>query len=152
MKELIENFYKAFAERDAEKMVACYHPEVTFDDPAFGTLHGKDAMDMWRMLCKSAKDLEITYSGIEADHEKGMAFWEAKYVFSRTGKTVHNKILAKFRFKDGLIISHIDNFNLQKWAAQAMGWKGKLLGGTEFFKSKIRQTTAHSLKKFQNAQ
>jgi ketosteroid isomerase-like protein len=41
--DLIETFYRAFAALDAEAMAACYHDEVTFEDPAFGQLQGEQA-------------------------------------------------------------------------------------------------------------
>ena len=40
---LITEFYSAFQRLDAEAMAACYTEDVLFSDPAFGTLHGKDA-------------------------------------------------------------------------------------------------------------
>jgi len=148
MKELIEKFYSAFANGDAETMVSCYHENVTFEDPAFGKLEGSRAKDMWRMLCKNGKDVKVEFSGIEADESNGKAYWEAKYTFSKTGRSVHNKVNAIFQFKDGKIIQHIDTFDLHQWASQAMGWKGKLLGGTGFFKKKLIQQTNATLDKF----
>ena len=64
MKQLLESFYSAFNELDAETMASCYHPEIVFQDPAFGVLKGERAMNMWRMLCESqkGKEFKITYS------------------------------------------------------------------------------------------
>lgn len=149
MEKLLTTFYSAFAKRDAETMAACYHEDVTFKDPAFGKLYGKDAGDMWRMLCKNGKDVEVTFSEPIADQEKGLVKWEAKYTFSQTGRSVHNVVVGKFKFKDGKIIEHIDTFNLHEWAKQAMGFKGLLLGNTQFFKKKLIKTTSSTLKKFQ---
>jgi len=122
--ELIEKFYDAFQRKDVDTMASCYHPEIEFSDPAFGTLAGNDASKMWRMLCQNGTDLIIEYSNIQCEGEKGSADWEAWYTFSRTGRKVHNKVRASFEFKDGLIIAHKDSFNLQKWATQAMGFTG----------------------------
>jgi ketosteroid isomerase-like protein len=36
--ELITKFYTSFANADAEGMVACYHNDIQFEDPAFGPL------------------------------------------------------------------------------------------------------------------
>lgn len=150
MKNIIENFYKAFSLQNAEDMVACYHKDVVFEDPAFGKLKGEKAKNMWRMLCENGKDLKVIYSDISYDQNNGKAHWEATYLFSQTGKTVHNKIDAKFEFKDGLIIKHTDDFDLHKWAKQALGFKGALLGGTNFFKKKLNKQTTHLLSKFEN--
>jgi len=149
MKELIKTFYTGLRERDAEKMISCYHEDIIFEDPGFGELKGKRAMKMWQMLCKNGKDLKITFSNIEADDHKGSAHWEAWYTFSKTGRSVHNKIDAKFEFKDGKISKHTDYFNLHRWASQAIGWKGKILGGTSFFKKKLHQQTNRLLDTFQ---
>ncbi|MDY8138739.1 nuclear transport factor 2 family protein [Aquimarina sp. 2201CG5-10] len=149
MKELIETFYTAFNNQDAETMISCYHDDVVFEDPGFGKLHGERAKKMWQMLCKNAQNLKIEYTNVEANNQKGSVHWEAKYTFSKTGRAVHNKIDAQFEFKDGKIIKHTDHFNLHRWASQAIGWKGKLLGGTSFFKKKLHQQTNRLLDKFQ---
>ncbi|MCR9066605.1 MAG: nuclear transport factor 2 family protein [Cytophagales bacterium] len=150
MRELLQKFYGAFKKRDAETMASCYHQDITFNDPAFGKLYGKDAGDMWRMLCGNATDLDITYEILQADEEKGLVQWKADYTFNKTGRKVHNVVLAKIRFKDGLIIEHTDSFNLHTWAKQAMGFQGWLLGNTPFFRQKLRATTNGMLKKFQS--
>ncbi|OED45069.1 limonene-1,2-epoxide hydrolase [Flavobacteriaceae bacterium (ex Bugula neritina AB1)] len=149
MKELIKTFYTGFREQDAEKMISCYHDDIVFEDPAFGKLKGANAKKMWKMLCKNAQDLTIEFSDIKATDQNGSAHWEARYTFSKTGRKVHNKIDAQFEFRDGKIIKHTDRFNLHRWASQAIGWKGKLLGGTGFFKKKMQQQTNRLLDKFQ---
>jgi ketosteroid isomerase-like protein len=117
MKETIEKFYSSFAALDAESMAACYHDDATFEDPAFGKLNSEQAKSMWKMLLGSQKGKEfiVTYSDIEGSNNEGSAKWEAKYSFSKTGRSVHNKIQSsfkfKFKFKDGLIIKHVDDFN-----------------------------------------
>lgn len=150
MKEIIEKFYTAFTAQDPEAMVACYHKDIHFEDPAFGVLKGKRAGMMWRMLCGSqkGKEFKVTFSDITYNEEKGTAHWEAHYAFSATGRKVHNKIDAAFEFKDGKIIKHIDSFSLRKWAAQALGFKGALLGGTSFFKNKLQAQTKKALDVF----
>lgn len=147
-KKLIEKFYLAFQNKDFEIMASCYHPEVVFKDPAFGTLHGDRAKAMWKMLCISSKDLKIEFNEVSADENKGSAHWDANYTFSRTGNKVHNRIDATFEFKDGLIITHTDVFNLRKWAGQAIGIKGKILGGTTFFRKKLQIQTNKLLDRF----
>lgn len=125
---LIETFYTSFQQRDAEGMVACYHPEVRFSDPVFHELEGARACAMWRMLCARAKDLEIEFRDVQADDGAGSAHWEARYLFSATGRKVHNVIDARFELRDGKIVRHADTFDLWRWAGMALGAKGKLLG------------------------
>ncbi len=153
MKELIDKFYTAFTNLDAETMASCYHDDIVFHDPAFGQLKGNRAGNMWRMLCASQKDknMKVTYSNVEASDLTGKAHWEAHYIFSKTGRKVHNLIDAQFEFKDGLIIKHTDHFNLHRWASQAMGLKGMLLGGTGFFQNKLQGQTNRLLDKFESS-
>lgn len=146
--ELIQKFYQAFQQRDWQSMHACYHPDVTFEDPVFGKLDGKKARAMWHMLVSNARDLEITCSQISASGDKGKCHWEAIYNFSKTGRRVHNKIDAEFQFKDNLIIDHRDHFDLWKWSGMALGWTGKLLGWTPMVTNKIRENAGNSLEKF----
>lgn len=142
---LIREFYDAFAQRDADRMAACYHPEVTFSDPVFGELHGDQARGMWRMLCERGKDLQVEASDIWAEGDRGGAHWDARYTFAQSGRPVLNRIDATFRFRDGLIVRHDDTFDMRKWAGQAMGLPGKLLGGTPFFRKKVSDRARKSL-------
>ncbi|WP_109301955.1 nuclear transport factor 2 family protein [Aquimarina sp. AU474] len=151
MKQVIETFYTALNNRDAQTMASCYHDDIVFEDPGFGKLHGDRAKAMWQMLCKNAKNFKVEFSNIEVNEHTGSAHWEAWYTFSQTGRSVHNKIDAQFEFKDDKIIKHTDHFNLHRWASQAMGFKGKLLGGTGFFKKKLIQKTNHLLDKFMSS-
>ncbi|TXI09230.1 MAG: nuclear transport factor 2 family protein [Rhizobium sp.] len=146
--QLITLFYSAFQKRDGKAMAACYHPEVEFSDPVFQNLKGERAKAMWIMLCERAKDLSIEFSKVSADDKTGGAHWDAWYLFSATGRTVHNVIDARFEFKDGLIIKHTDTFDLHRWAGQALGLGGKLLGGTAFMQNKIRRTANAGLDAF----
>lgn len=141
-KALIQAFYQSFANADAEEMVACYDNAIIFTDPAFGTLHGDDAKNMWRMLIANGKgNTKISFSDVKADEKTGSANWTAEYTFSQTGRKVINKISASFEFANGKIVRHTDHFNLWKWSGQALGWKGWLLGWTPFMKNKIQKQT-----------
>jgi len=151
MKNVIETFYKAFNELDAETMVECYHKDIVFEDPAFGKLKGERAKNMWRMLCESqkGKNFVVKATNITCNAKTGSAHWEAFYKFSKTGRKIHNKIDAAFIIKDGKIIKHTDYFNLHNWAKQALGFKGYLMGGTSFFKRKLHSQTNRLLNKFE---
>lgn len=146
--ELITRFYSAFQKRDAQAMAACYHPDVEFSDPVFQDLRGPRAGAMWRMLCERGKDLRIEFSGVEADDRSGRAHWDAWYTFSGTGRAVLNRIDARFEFQDGLIRRHTDTFDFHRWAGQALGLPGRLLGGTAFLQNKIRRTAMQGLDAF----
>ena len=106
--QLIERFYTAFARGDAAAMSACYAPDATFADPVF-TLKGAAIGQMWHMLAQGAREFSLEFRDISADDTSGRAHWEARYLFSGTGRKVHNIIDAEFRLRDGLIVDHRDH-------------------------------------------
>ncbi len=143
---LITKFYSAFANANAEEMVKCYHQNICFQDPAFGILKEKEVASMWKMLLERVNgNIKIEFSNIIANETNGQAKWIATYTFSQTNRAVVNKIDATFEFKDGLIIKHTDSFDLYQWTKQALGFKGLLLGWTNFMKSKIQKKAKKSL-------
>jgi ketosteroid isomerase-like protein len=151
MEQQIKKFYEAFAALDGAGMASCYHDEIVFEDPAFGKLRGEKAKNMWKMLCESqkGKGFKVEASAIRMEGSQGRAHWEARYTFSQTGKKVHNIIEAEFEFQDGKIIRHTDRFNLYRWARQALGFQGILLGWTPLFKNKLQAQTNRMLTKFE---
>lgn len=148
--QLIARFYDAFNRLDAEGMVACYAPDVTFKDPAFGELHGAEAASMWRMLTGNSQGIEVTIRDLAASDTDGRVHWTAKYTFS-TGRPVVNEIDATFTFENGLIKTHVDDFDMWKWSRQALGPSGLLLGWLPFFHSKVQRTARGRLDKHQKA-
>ena len=146
--KLIRKFYTAFANRDASGMAACYDPAVKFSDEVFTDLEGARANAMWQMLCERGKDLKIEFRDIEADDATGRAHWEARYTFSATRRPVHNKIDARFEFKNGKIVRHRDTFSFWVWARQALGPTGLLLGWSPFLKSRVRTQANRNLAAF----
>jgi len=147
--QLIQNFYNAFAASDAEAMVNLYADDIEFEDTAFGPLKGDNAKNMWRMLLKTP-GIKILASNIKADNQTGSADWVAEYTFSLTGRKVINKVHAEFQFSNGKIVKHTDIFSFWKWANQAFGIKGFLLGWTALMKNKVRQQALARLSKFQS--
>jgi ketosteroid isomerase-like protein len=146
---IITSFYASFAKHDVDGMLACYHDDVEFHDPVFGTLKGIQAKAMWQMLLERSKgNLKIVFSDVQVSGATGTAHWEAFYPFSKTGRQVHNIIDATFEFKDGKISKHQDHFDLYRWSRQAFGVTGTLLGFTPFFKKKIQDTARQSLKAY----
>lgn len=150
--ELITRFYQAFQRLDAQAMVACYSDDVVFSDPVFGTLRGRDAGDMWRMLTRLAKDFSLRYDNVCADERGGSAQWTATYVFAQTGRDVVNTIQARFEIRDGLIHRHQDDFDLWAWSRQALGAPGLLLGWTPWLQAKVRHQAFKGLRAYQHAQ
>jgi len=148
--KLINQFYTAFKNLDAETMVSLYHDDIMFEDPAFGILKGEEAKAMWKMLIESqkGKNFQVSFSNIQQNGKIVTANWEAKDEFGKSKKKVHNKIQATFWIENGKISKHIDHFNLHTWAKQAMGFQGWIIGGTNLFKNKLNQQTRKMLHKY----
>lgn len=151
--ETIARFYAAFAQLDDAGMAACYARDVRFQDPVF-SLEGKDAVtSMWAMLATTTRAnareaWKLEWRDVEADASAGRAHWEAHYLFSATGRRVHNRIDAAFRFRDGLIVEHVDRFDFWAWSRQALGAPGLLLGWTPMLHNKVRAQAATKLALF----
>ena len=147
--QLLRDFYAAFARRDADTMARCYHPDIAFSDPVFPMLRGAEASAMWAMLTSRATgDFEISLLNASADTDGGSASWDAKYTFSQTGRRVHNNIEARFAFREGKIVRHVDRFSFWRWSQQALGPLGVLLGWSLPLKALIRRKARASLTGF----
>jgi ketosteroid isomerase-like protein len=152
--QTIKTLYNAFAQLDAEGMATCYADEATFEDAVF-TLNGKrEVMGMWRMLseatkAKGADVWKLTYRVLDADGAHGKAHWDAHYRFSATGRLVDNSVDSQFEFApDGRIVRQRDSFDFYRWARQALGAPGLLLGWTPLMHAKVRKTAAGNLERF----
>ena len=146
--QLIERFYACFSARDGDGMAACYAPDAEFSDPVFPGLKGAEVGAMWRMLCARAADLQVSVSNVSADDAAGSAHWDASYTFSKTGRKVENRIDARFEFRDGRILRHVDSFDLWRWAGMALGSKGLLLGWLPRVQASIRAEARKGLDAF----
>jgi uncharacterized protein len=146
--ELIQRFYAAFAVRDGGAMAALYAPDARFSDPVFTDLRGEEPGAMWRMLTGRADDLKVELVEHEADGDRGSARWVAHYTFSQTGRPVENNVRATFRFADGLIAEHRDEFDFHRWSRQALGTPGLLLGWTPLLRGAVRRRARASLDEF----
>lgn len=139
----VNAFYTAFARADAGAMVQHYHPEVRFTDPVFGELDREHVGAMWHMLCErgSRTGLQVEHGPPQVIGDRAIVEWEARYRFGAKGRAVHNRIHAEMIFKDGAIIRHTDHFDTYRWAGQAFGPLGHLLGWTGFFRDRLRKRT-----------
>ncbi len=145
---MIERFYTAFNAHDGEAMAAYYRPDAHFSDPVFTDLRGEEPGAMWRMLTSRTDDLTVELVEHEVDDDRGTARWVAHYTFTQTGRPVTNDVHASFRFADGLIADHRDDFHFHRWARQALGTSGLLLGWTPFVRSAVRRRARAGLDEF----
>jgi ketosteroid isomerase-like protein len=147
-RRLIERFYAAFDRCDGEEMASLYAEDAHFCDPAFGDLHGPQVGAMWRMLTGRATDLEVRLASHDASESAGSANWVARYTFGATGRPVVNDVRATFRFADGLIAEHVDDFDFRRWARQALGIQGALVALVPPLRAKVRSRARTQLEEF----
>lgn len=136
---VIERFFAAFAARDGEAMAQCYRADGSFEDPAFGRLTGAQAGQMWRALMKGAKNFAIESEIKGVENGAWIVDWIARYTFSKTNRPVENHVRSTIVLRDGLIDRQVDRFDFHRWAGQALGLPGKLLGGFSFFQNAVRR-------------
>ena len=55
---------------------------------------------------------------------------------------------AEFRFADGLIAEHRDEFDFHRWSRQALGAPGLLLGWTPLLRAAVRRRARAGLDEF----
>lgn len=146
----IDRLYTAMNAGDGDAMAACYTPDATFEDPAFGHLEDGRGQAMWRMLCgRAGGNLKVTVVERKAEAGgTGTAHWLADYTFTDTGRQVHNDVRASFVFRGGLISAHRDRFDLRVWGGQALGTVPGLLGYTPILGLMVHRKTAKSLDAF----
>jgi len=147
---LIRAFYEALGRGDLAAMESCYHPEVSFGDPVFQELEGRDrVMAMWRLQLSLGDGLKAEFHGATADDFTGTARWTARYRMNRTGRLVVNEIEALFRFEDHLIVRHHEEFDFKRWSKMALGRPhGLLFGWTPMWRQTSRERAMRELDQF----
>ncbi|HAI85153.1 MAG TPA: DUF4440 domain-containing protein [Chitinophagaceae bacterium] len=142
-------FFKAFAQLNANAMCECYQTTAVFNDPVFGLLHYNELTAMWQMLCANATNFSLQFeTPVAIDHEYVTVSWTASYTFSATGNKVVNRVKSYLRIENGYITEQSDAFKLSRWAAQALGIKGMLLGWSGFVQKRIRKNARKALERY----
>jgi ketosteroid isomerase-like protein len=145
-KLIMEMFYAAFAKRDFQTMQSLYAEEAIFSDPVFKDLNAIEVRAMWQMLIERGKDLKVTHTNVEVlDDGHATCTWRAAYSFGIKKRTVVNEIKGTMEIQNGRIIAHTDVFSLHKWASQALGISGVLLGWAPFFQKAIQSKARSGL-------
>ena len=143
-----ERFYEAFMVRDHYTMGLLYAENATFSDPVFPLLNARGARMMWAMLLTRAEDLGIEVNILEDSPSRARVEWVAHYTFGATGRRVVNRIQTEMAIANGRIVRQVDRFSLWRWARQALGAQGLLLGWTPMVQKRIRAQAAHSLREY----
>ena len=68
--------------------------------------------------------------------------------FGATGRHVVNDVRATFRFSNGLIADHVDEFDFRRWARQALGIQGVLVALVPPLRAKVRSRARAQLEEF----
>jgi len=139
----LTHFYDSLARRDGEAMAAMYASDAEFEDPIF-RLKGPDIGKMWIALTRRARDFSIAYTIAQAAPGHGTVELTARYLYG-SRRPVTNVILSEIEFEKGLIVRHRDQFDFPRWAAQALGVPGRLLGRFEFFRRAVSRKAARAL-------
>lgn len=147
--DLLKRFYTGLQDADIAAVRACYAPDIVYFDPVFGELQGDRAIAMWDMFFRRDEPLRVTFGNLSADDTTGSGRWEARYVFAKTGREVHNVIDSQFRLADHRITEQRDSFSVHRWAAMALGPVGRLAGWTPPLRSALHKETVKLLDRFQ---
>ena len=139
-REVLTRFYDALSRRDGETMASLYSPDASFEDEIY-RLRGEDVGKMWRGLMSRAKTLTVSYTIAKAGAGDGTVEWTARYDYPGGGPVV-NVILSELELVGGKIVRQRDRFDFPRWAAQALGTKGKLLGRFEWFRRVVSREAA----------
>ena len=103
---------------------------------------------MWRMLTERGRTCGSSCSSTRPTAIAARAHWRAHYTFTQTGRPVVNDVRASLRFADGLIAEHLDDFDFHRWARQALGPSGLLLGWTPILRAAVRRRARAGLDEY----
>ena len=102
---------------------------------------------MWEMLCTNAKNLSVKFDIVEASENHIKVNWIATYDFSKTGRRVENRISTHMDIDNGKIVRQVDDFDFSRWARQAFGLAGYILGYIPAFHRKVQKGAREGLQK-----
>jgi hypothetical protein len=152
--DTIVRLYEALADLDGAAMQACYAPDAVFADEVFTLRGARQIGGMWRMLCDATQargsEVWLVRTGpITGAASVRQVRWQATYLFSATGRIVHNVIDATIELgPDGLIQRHRDRFGFWRWSRQALGAPGLLAGWTPWLRNSVRRQAAARLAQY----
>jgi hypothetical protein len=141
-------FYEAFMVRDWYTMGILYANHAVFSDPVFPRLSAQGARLMWQMLLTEAEDLAVDVELLEDAPYRARARWVARYTFTPTKRQVTNNVHTEMRLVAGKIVQQVDSFSFWRWAGQALGPKGWMLGWSPMVRTKVQAKAAESLNEF----
>lgn len=155
---LVRRMFESLNRLDAGAVRGCYHPNATFHDPVLSLIGQDQIAALWAMICASARSSGTLPSGqpagvrwgitlrtLSADETHGHADWDAYDRYAGAGRQTQTRIRSRFDFQDGLILRQCDDFQFWRWAHQALGWRGTLLGWTPMVRNSVRTQALSAL-------
>lgn len=112
---VVREFYDAFCRHDPATLERLYAPDVKWRDTIFSFDDRAGTMGMWRIELGS--DAKFRYRVLSVDGDTVKVNWLADYHLF--GRPIHNDVTATLVVKDGLIVSHVDDYDWARWAKQA---------------------------------
>lgn len=146
-REVVDDFYAAFGRKDGAAMTAAYAPNAHFSDKVFPSLDGPKAGAMWRMLTNSP-ELKVEHKILKVEGDTVTAQWIARYPAPGTGRPVENHVTATLEVRDGKIVDHKDDFDMEKWTHMAFGGIAKLPFMSGVLAGVTRHLAGRQLEKF----
>jgi hypothetical protein len=123
---VVNNFYESLGQHDTDAMTAAYDPKANFHDPLFGQLTGRhEVMEMWNTILpgidpkKMHSDHEIESVTPRKDGSYEVKLhWDAHYELR--GRHIDNSSETTMIVKNGKILDHKDDWDLDNWTRQAL--------------------------------
>jgi len=73
---LLAKHKAAYLRRDIEALAECHAPDRTFESPAYGTVHGRDAIrDVYRYWYRAFPEFLLTWDHALVDPPRASFFW-----------------------------------------------------------------------------
>jgi len=144
-KNVITGLYNAYKERNPELMASFYTEDASFKDEIFGEVTGQEIPKVWEVVHSTTSNFYLYFHIVNVNKNLATVNSQLSYTFKHTGRKIDISITSIFRFENGKIRHQVDEYSLWKWASQAFGVSGFLLGWNPKFKNKIRQSAQNTI-------
>ena len=76
IEQLLARHKTAYLQRDVDALASCHSPDASFESPAYGVVHGRDAIrDVFRYWFRAFPDLMLTWESPLIDPPRASFFW-----------------------------------------------------------------------------
>lgn len=147
---VVHDLMAALARHDVEGLERCYHPDVSYGDPMFPELEGRDrVLALWRMVFDRTTGLRVAHRAVTTDKYRGSAACVFTYVIAESGREIETRTEALFHFEDGLIVRHHNEYDFRHWSKVVLGRPTGLISGwTPRLRDSIRSGARKALQAY----